>query len=110
LHSKKVRVIGGSIQKTRNAKAHSQVAHATARVHFVPMHGTGENLSEGTQLEVAHGKKFCKAGCQIKNADLVTPDRPGAGKRAGWGFSFNEQFCVLQRRSLLWRRVGGAGR
>jgi hypothetical protein len=53
LRSEKVRVIGGSIQKTRNAKAHSQFVHATAREHFVPMHGTGENLSEGTQLEVA---------------------------------------------------------
>jgi hypothetical protein len=31
---------------------------------------------EGTQLEVACGKKSCKAVCQIKNAD-------GAG--IGWG-------------------------
>src|ERR1700754_1364708 len=31
------------------------------------------------QFQVARGKKFCKAGCQIKNADLVTTDRPGRG-------------------------------
>jgi hypothetical protein len=30
------------------------------------MHGTRENLSEGTQLEVAHGKKIYKAARQIK--------------------------------------------
>ena len=32
---------------------------------------------DGTQLEVACGKKFCKAAFRIKNADLVTTDRSG---------------------------------
>ena len=35
---------------------------------------------EGTQLEVARGKKLCKAGCQIKNADPSRGTRPKLGK------------------------------
>jgi hypothetical protein len=79
LHSQKVRVIGGSIQKTSNTKMNAQFVHDPAACNLVPMRGTRENLWEGTQLEVACGKKFCKAGRRIKNADLVTTDRPGRG-------------------------------
>jgi hypothetical protein len=54
---------------------------------------------EGTQLEVARGEKFCKASSQIKNADPVTKESAGAGKRAGWGFSTKGLFLdFLQRR------------
>jgi hypothetical protein len=41
---------------------------------------------KGTQLEVARGKEFCKAGRRIKNADVFTKALAGAGKRADWGF------------------------
>jgi len=33
---------------------------------------------DGTQLEVARGKDFCKAACRIKNADPFTKDSAGA--------------------------------
>jgi hypothetical protein len=36
-----------------------------------------------------------------KMPDPFTKESVGAGNRAEWGFSTVEQFCVLQRRSLL---------
>jgi hypothetical protein len=36
-----------------------------------------KNLMKGMQLQVAHGKKFCKAACRNKNADAFTKASPG---------------------------------
>jgi hypothetical protein len=65
---------------------------------------------EGTQLEVASGEKLCKAACRIKNADLVTTDRPGGGKRdeVGLLLTYNYEMSIIAATGR--HRAVGAGR
>jgi hypothetical protein len=65
-------------------KNHTQFVHKPPACTFQPHTEPAKVSWEGTQLEVACGKEFCKAASRIKNADLVTSDRPGV-ETDGWG-------------------------
>jgi hypothetical protein len=54
------------------------------------------------QFKVAYGKKFCKAGCQIKNADGAGI---GWGRETGvWGFCERAiANCLQMQRPGRWR-------
>jgi hypothetical protein len=85
MYSEKVRVIG-SIQKTRIPKVHTQFVHEPLACIFPVCTEPAKVSWEGTQLEVAWGKKPCKATAQIKNTGLAEIGR--GGETSGLGIFY----------------------
>jgi hypothetical protein len=80
--------------KTGTRKIHTELVHEPHACIFSTCTEPAKVSWEGTQLEVARGKKFCKAGRRIKNGGPFTKDRSGRGT-GGLGISTNGQFWTV---------------